>query len=57
MSTLRTLRKLLFGETWMLPAGIAVSVAAAAAAGNGFVLLAGLLITLIATVGRSARRR
>ena len=57
MSTLRTLRKLLLGETWTLPIGIAVSIAAAAALSNAFVLLAGLLITQIASVGRSARPR
>ena len=57
MSTLRTLRKLLLGETWTLPIGIAVSIAAAAALSNAFVLLAGLLITLTASVGRSARPR
>jgi hypothetical protein len=68
MSTLRTLKKLLLGETWLLPLGIATVIAAAellirpVAAGawdhvGGFVLLAGVLLVLLASVARGARRR
>jgi hypothetical protein len=63
---MRTLRKLVLGETWTLPAGIAVAVLAAyavrAAAGasgwwqdaGGFVLLA-LLLAAFAAALRSPR--
>jgi hypothetical protein len=60
MTTIRALKKLLLGETWTLPAGILVStVVAAAFTGRltGFILLAGVLATLLAGVGRTARRR
>lgn len=68
MNTLRTLKKLLFGETWLLPAGIAIVIAAAdlvirpAAAGawphlGGFLLLAGVLVVLITSVARAGRHR
>jgi hypothetical protein len=64
MSTLRTLKKLLFGETWLLPLGVAPVVAvtgllldggAASAKLGGFVLLAGVLVVLLLSVARSAR--
>jgi hypothetical protein len=59
---LRTLRKLVLGETWSLPIGIAVAVAAAgavrAAAGvggwwkdaGGFLLLALLVLAFVAAL-------
>jgi hypothetical protein len=67
MTTLGTLKKLLFGETWLLPAGIALVIAAgellvrplAADAWEhfgGFILLAGILAVLVISVSRTARR-
>jgi hypothetical protein len=67
MSTLRTLKKLLLGETWLLPIGVAAVVAAGGLlvrrldAGvwehaGGFILLAGVLGVLLASVWRTARR-
>jgi hypothetical protein len=67
MSTLRTLKKLLLGETWLLPIGIAAVIAAGGLlvrpldAGawehlGGFILLAGVLGVLLASVSRTARR-
>jgi hypothetical protein len=59
---LRTLRKLVLGETWVLPAGIAVAVGAAFAVravagagswwthGGGFVLLALLVVAFVAAL-------
>ena len=64
MTTLRTLKKLLFGETWLLPLGLAPVVAvtglllrggATSARLGGFVLLAGVLVVLLLSVDRSAR--
>jgi len=63
---LRTLRKLVLGETWILPLGVAAVVAAAALVvrpladgawehAGGFVLLAGVLAVLFASVARSRR--
>ena len=68
MTTLRTLRKLLLGETWLLPLGIAaVALAAALAAkpalagawdrAGGFVILAGVVAVLVASVALSSRPR
>lgn len=68
MNTLRTVKKLLFGETWLLPVGIAGLLAAAglvvrpvAAAAwehlGGFLLLVGVLCLLLASVARAALRR
>jgi membrane protein implicated in regulation of membrane protease activity len=68
MTTLRTVKKLLLGETWLLPLGVAAVVAATgllmrtSAAGpwvhlGGFVLLAGVVIVLLTSVSRTARRR
>jgi membrane protein implicated in regulation of membrane protease activity len=68
MSLLRTLRKLILGETWLLPLGVA---AVAVAAGlvlkpllsdfwhhaGGFILLAGVAVVLLASVSASARPR
>jgi hypothetical protein len=63
-----TLRKLILGETWALPIGVALAVGVAAvlraAAGDhgwwrdagGFVLLGLVLVALLAAVGRPGRR-
>jgi hypothetical protein len=63
-----TLRKLILGETWTLPIGVALAVGGAALlralAGDhgwwrdagGFVLLAFVLLALLAAVGRPRRR-
>jgi hypothetical protein len=67
MTTLRTLKKLLFGETWLLPAGIALVVVAGKLVVRpldadvwrqygGFVILAGVLTVLVISVSRTARR-
>jgi hypothetical protein len=67
MSTLRTLKKLLFGETWLLPIGIAIVITVAALVirpldrhlwtdVGGFVLLVGVVIVLLTCVSRTARR-
>jgi uncharacterized membrane protein len=60
---MRTVRKLLLGETWILPLGVALAVGAAAVleqiAGEwwrdagGLVLLAAVVVVLIAAVRRS----
>ena len=59
---LRTLRKLVLGETWSLPVGIAVAVLLAVAVravagagawwqdGGGFVLLAVLVVAFVAAL-------
>jgi hypothetical protein len=62
MSTLRAIVKLLFGETWLLPAGVAVAVAASVLVRHllggdwthvgGFVLLAGVIAALTVSVSR-----
>jgi hypothetical protein len=68
MSTLRTLKTMLLGETWLVPLGIAAIVGAAGllvrplASGawhrlGGFMLLAGVLAVLLASVARAARTR
>ena len=68
MSTLRTLKKLILGETWLLPVGIALVVATAALvvrpiaatawqSVGGLILLAGVLGVLAVSVARGARRR
>ncbi len=67
MTLAQAFRKLLLGETWLLPIGIAVTVAVAvlvrSALGDewrdvgGFVLLGGVAIALAASVARSARGR
>jgi hypothetical protein len=67
MTFLRTLRKLVLGETWVLPIGVALAVGAAAvlraAAGDhgwwrdagGFVLLGLVVVALLAAAGRPRR--
>jgi hypothetical protein len=68
MSTLRTLKKLILGETWLLPVGIAIVVATTALLVRpltatawhrvgGLVLLAGVLGVLAISVARGARGR
>ena len=68
MNTLRILKKLLLGETWLLPLGIAAVIAAAALVIRpvapaqwehlgGFVLLGGVLGVLVVSVARVARQR
>jgi hypothetical protein len=68
VSTLRTLRKLLLGETWLLPLGIAAVLVVgdllirplardAWADIGGFILLAGVLGLLLTSTARSARSR
>jgi hypothetical protein len=66
MSTLRTLKKLLFGETWLLPIGIAIVIAAALLIraldprlwtdAGGLILLTGVIVVLLTSVRRTARR-
>jgi hypothetical protein len=68
MTTLRTLKKLVLGETWLLPLGTAAVLAVAALLlrplsdrawdhMGGFMLLAGVLGVLLTSVARGARRR
>ncbi len=67
MSVLRTLRKLLFGETWLLPLGLAVTLVATLLVRRllgdgwhnvgGFVLLTGIAAVLLGSVAISARPR
>jgi membrane protein implicated in regulation of membrane protease activity len=66
MTTMRTLKKLLFGETWLLPIGIAAVIVVALVIRpllghvwtdvGGFVLLAGVVAVLLTCVSRTARR-
>ena len=66
MTTLRTLKKLVLGETWTLPIGVAAALAAAAmlrrlapdtwAHVGGLALAGAVLIVLHVGVARSARR-
>jgi hypothetical protein len=65
---IKTLRKLVLGETWALPIGVGVAVGAAgvlrAVAGDGgwwrdaggFVLLCLVVVALLTAVGRPGRR-
>jgi membrane protein implicated in regulation of membrane protease activity len=65
---IRTLRKLILGETWMLPIGVALAVGAAGVLralsgahgwwrdGGGFVLLALILVALLAAARRPRGR-
>jgi hypothetical protein len=65
---LGTLRKLILGETWVLPIGVALAVGAAALlrvaagdhgwwrSGGGFVLLGLVLVALLAAAGRPRGR-
>lgn len=67
MTLLRTLKKLLVGETWLLPVGLLLAFAVALVArhvmdGNwahagGFILLAGVGVVLLVTVAYTSRRR
>jgi uncharacterized membrane protein HdeD (DUF308 family) len=68
MSLLRTLRKLILGETWVLPLGVtAILLAAVLVArplmegawhrGGGFLLLAAVAMVLMASVWLSGRAR
>jgi hypothetical protein len=67
MSTLRAIKKLVLGETWILPAGVAAVLVAGAVLKSaapdawsdaGAALLAGgVLAVLLASVMVSARRR
>ena len=67
MSLLRTLKKTLLGETWLLPAGLAACIGASVAVRDllgggwrdigGFVLLAGVIVVLLASVAVSSRAR
>jgi hypothetical protein len=67
MSTLRAIKKLVLGETWILPAGVAAVLAAGAvlkaaapdvwADAGGAILAAGVLAVLLASVVVSARGR
>ena len=66
---IRTVRKLVLGETWALPIGVAVAVGAAAILrgvagdaswwhdGGGFVLLVLVVVALLVAVGRPRRGR
>lgn len=66
MTTLRTLKKLVLGETWTLPIGVAVALGAGAVLQwlapdawehvGGLALAAGVLVVLHVGVARSARR-
>jgi len=66
MSTLHSLKKLLFGETWLLPIGIALVTTTALLIrpldrhlwtnDGGFILLVGVVAVLAACVFRTARR-
>jgi membrane protein implicated in regulation of membrane protease activity len=67
MTVLVALKKLILGETWLLPAGVAAAVAAALVARHllgahwhelgGFILLVGVIAVLVTSVGRSAGAR
>jgi hypothetical protein len=67
VSVLRALKKLLFGETWLLPLGVAAAVAGALVIRHliggdwhqvgGFVLLAFVVTVAVLSVSRSARAR
>jgi hypothetical protein len=66
MRILRELRKLVLGETWLLPFGVAAVVLGAALIvrpllsgawdhAGGFVILAGIAVVLVVSVAVSAR--
>ena len=67
MSVLRALKKLVLGETWLLPAGVAALMLLSAfifrpllsgdwRSAGGFVILIGAVGILLTGVGRSAAR-
>jgi hypothetical protein len=65
MSALRTLKKLVLGETWLLPLGVAVVVGGSALVRpllgadwhhvGGLIILAGIVALLLVTVARDGR--
>jgi hypothetical protein len=69
MTTLRQLRKLILGETWSLPIGVAVALVAAGILkaidghehwwhrGGGFLLLVFVAMALTASLGKALRLR
>lgn len=64
MTLLSTLRKMILGETWELPVGVAVSLGATwllaeqgAGGAAGLVLIILVSIVLVLTVNRTARTR
>jgi hypothetical protein len=67
MSTLRSLKKLIFGDTWIQPVGLGITLLAGGllralatqdrAHLGGFILLAGVLLVFVASVNRSAGGR
>jgi hypothetical protein len=67
MSVLRTLKKLVLGETWLLPAGLALILGGSAVLRSlvgdswqdfgGFALLGGAATVLVASVVSTARPR
>ena len=68
MRIMRELRKMILGETWLLPLGVAAVVLAAALVvrpllsrawdhGGGFVILTGIAVVLVLSVAVSARPR
>jgi hypothetical protein len=68
MSTLRTIKTLILGETWLLPLGIAIVITGATLIVRplladawdrlgGVILLTGVIAVLLLSVAREARRR
>jgi hypothetical protein len=67
VSVLRALKKLILGETWLLPLGVGFVVAVCAVARSplgdlwhdlgGFMLLAGMAVVLVLSVALSGRAR
>ncbi len=67
MSVLRTLKKLVLGETWLLPVGLALILGGSAVLRSlvgdgwhdfgGFILVAGAAAVLVASVMSTARPR
>ena len=67
IALLRTVRKLVLGETWLLPIGVALAIGVAGLvrvaegdhgwwrSGGGFVLLALVVAALLASIGRPRR--
>ena len=66
MSTLRTLKKLVLGETWLVPLGVAVIVGGSALLirplvgaewhpVGGLIILAGIVALLLVSVARDTR--
>jgi hypothetical protein len=65
MSALRTLKKLVLGETWLLPLGVAVVVGGSALVRplvgedwdhvGGLIILAGIVALLLLSVARDGR--